>query len=178
MFDYYGQYPWNIKDWDEMRDEQRIEWLRNHQMTEEEYEHGKLVEKSYVTALAVLPGIFTIYFGDEVGMLGIGNLLNRGTYPWGREDKDMLNFYKKLIQSRKGEEFLRKADIKIKKINHEQFLFERYTESEKLLVIVSRANVQTYIDMPEEYENAKIVFSTEGNGYATLAPYGAIVLKK
>ena len=36
----------------------------------------------------------------------------------------------------------------------------------------------THIEIPEEYENAKIVFSTEGNGYTNLAPYGAIVLKK
>ena len=90
----------------------------------------------------------------------------------------MLEFYKQLIASRKSEEFLRKADLRIKKINHEQFVFERYDEHESALVIVSRANVATHVDIPEEYENAKIVFSTEGNGFTTLAPYGAIVLKK
>lgn len=177
VFDYYGEHAWDI-DWHGMNEEEKNEWLRKHKMTEEEYEHSKMAEKSYITALAFLPGIFTIFYGDEVGMQGIGNLLNRGTYPWGREDKDMLNFYKKLIASRKSEEFLKKADIKIKKINHEQFVFERYTENERLLVIVSRANVATHMDIPEEYENAKMVFSTEGNEYRTIAPYGAIVLKK
>lgn len=178
VFDYYREHAWDIRWPHGISEKQKNEWRRNHKMTTEEYEHGKMAVKSYVTALAFLPGIFTIFYGDEVGMQGIGNLLCRGTYPWGREDEDMLNFFKKLIKSRKNEEFLKKADIKVKKINHEQFVFERYDQNERVLVIASRANKETQFAIPEEYENAKIVFSTEGNGYTTLAPYGAIVLKK
>jgi len=177
LFDYYAEHAWDI-DWQGMSEKERYEWLKNHQMTPEEYEHGKIKEKSHFTALAFWPGIFTIYYGDEVGMPGIGNLLNRGTYPWGKEDHDMLEFFKKLIKSRKSEEFLRKADIRIKQINYEQYIYERYDENESILVVASRVGRETQLNIPQEYENAKIVFSTEGSNITALAPYGAIVLKK
>lgn len=177
VFEHYAEHAWDI-NWHGMTENERYEWQRNHKMTQEEYKHGKLALKSYVTALAFLPGIFTIFYGDEVGMQGIGNLLNRSPYPWGKEDTELQNFFKKLIKSRKNEEFLKKADIRIIKINHEHFVFERYDDNNSAIVIVSRVNQETQFVIPDEYENAEIVFSTEGNGFTTLAPYGAIVLKK
>ena len=134
--------------------------------------------KSYLTAWAFLPGTFTIFYGDEVGMRGIGNLLNRATYPWGREDLELLDFYKKLIKSRKSEEFLRKADMRVIKIDQEQFIYERYDDENQIIVIASRADNTTSITIPEEYKNGKIVFSNGKNSKNTLAPYGAIVIKK
>ena len=176
-FNLFGEHKWDI-DWHGMNEEQKNKWLRNHKLTQEQYNHGKLVMKSYVTALAFLPGMFTIFYGDEVGVQGIGNLLNRATYPWGHEDKELLEFYKKLIKSRKSEEFLRKADTRILKIDQNKFVFERYDDNNQVIVIASRVNDSTEISIPKEYENAQIIFSTEGNSYKTLAPYGAIVLKK
>ena len=85
--------------------------------------------------LATVPGLPTIFYGDEVGMHGIGNLLNRGTYPWGHEDTELLEFYKKLVKSRKSEEFLRKADVRILRIDENQFVYERYDDNNKLIVI-------------------------------------------
>lgn len=177
VFNYHAEHAWDI-DWHGMNEEEKNEWLRKHKLTQEEYEHGKKVMKSYVTALAFLPGMFTIFYGDEVGMQGIGNLLNRATYPWGHEDKEILEFYKKIIKSRKSEEFLKKADLRILRIDQNQFVFERYDDNNKAIVIASRTNQETEIAIPKEYENAYVVFSTDGNSKNTLAPYGAIVLKK
>ena len=126
-----------------------------------------------------MPGMFTIYYGDEVGMYGIGNLLTRATYPWGHEDSELLEFYKRLIKSRKSEEFLRKADVRVLRIDENQFVYERYDDdNNKVIVITSRVNHETEIVLPEEYENAQVLFSIEGSNKNTLAPYGAIVLKK
>lgn len=177
VFNYHGEHAWDI-DWHGMNEEEKNEWMRNHKMTQEEYLHGKKVMESYVTALAFLPGMFTIFYGDEIGLQGIGNLLNRATYPWGNEDVELLEFYKRLIKSRKSEDFLRKADMRILQISNEHFVFERYDDNNKAIVIASRSNNQTTIAIPEEYANAKVVFVTEGSNRETLAPYGAIVLKK
>ena len=43
-----------------------------------------------------LPGIPCVYYGDEAGMQGFEDPLNRGTYPWGRENDDLLAHYKAL----------------------------------------------------------------------------------
>ena len=57
-------------------------------------------------------------------------------------------------------------------------MYERYDDKNKIIVIASRVDYETEIALPKEYENAEIVFSIEGSSKNTLAPYGAIVLKK
>ena len=44
----------------------------------------------------VLPGVPCLYYGDEVGAYGYEDPLNRGTYPWGREDNALLGHYQAL----------------------------------------------------------------------------------
>lgn len=155
----------------------RNEWQKSYNLTREEYEYAKKRMKNYVTALAFLPGMFTIFYGDEVGMTGIGTILNRATYPWGNEDKEILEFYKDLIKTRKSFEFLKTADIRIKEINSEYFAYERYNEEEKILVILNNTNHEISNAIPHEYQNAKIVFSAQGNINKCLAPEDTIVLK-
>lgn len=46
------------------------------------------------------PGSPTLYYGDEVGMQGFEDPLNRGTYPWGGEDGSLLAFFRRLGQLR------------------------------------------------------------------------------
>ncbi|MDL2280286.1 4-alpha-glucanotransferase [Selenomonadales bacterium OttesenSCG-928-I06] len=46
------------------------------------------------------PGAPTIYYGDEAGLEGYTDPYNRGTYPWGREDQDLLTWYKKIVALR------------------------------------------------------------------------------
>ena len=44
----------------------------------------------------ILPGMPSIYYGDEVGVEGGKDPVNRRTFPWGRENQSILNYYKKL----------------------------------------------------------------------------------
>lgn len=46
------------------------------------------------------PGVPSVYYGDEAGMEGYKDPLNRGTYPWGRENKELLLWYKSIIAIR------------------------------------------------------------------------------
>lgn len=48
-----------------------------------------------------LPGIPCLFYGDEAGKQGFEDPLNRGTYPWGREDKELIAHYRKLGDFRK-----------------------------------------------------------------------------
>ena len=46
------------------------------------------------------PGSPTLYYGDEAGMQGFEDPLNRGTFPWGSEDGSLLAFFRRLGQLR------------------------------------------------------------------------------
>lgn len=43
-----------------------------------------------------LPGVPCVFYGDEAGKQGFEDPLNRGTYPWGGEDTELVAHYKKL----------------------------------------------------------------------------------
>jgi 4-alpha-glucanotransferase len=47
------------------------------------------------------PGVPSIYYGDEAGLEGYRDPLNRGTYPWGRENHTLLDWYKTITSIRK-----------------------------------------------------------------------------
>lgn len=47
------------------------------------------------------PGIPCVYYGDEAGVEGYGDPLNRRTYPWGQENQEIINWYKQIIGIRK-----------------------------------------------------------------------------
>lgn len=170
-FQQYGEWAWNLQN-------DSLDWIKLHKMSKEEYEYGKIVYKSYAFALAFLPGIFTIFYGDEVGLKGIGNLANRAPYPWKYRDKDLLKYFRQLGEIRKQEQFLRKAELKIVKIDYEQFVFERYDENNRILVIASRTHNVSKVNLPEKYKDAKVIFNIKGSNKQQLAPFGAIAIKK
>lgn len=58
-----------------------------------------------------LPGTPTIYYGDEAGMEGYADPFNRRTYPWSREDPELLAHYRRLGQLRRDNPALRSPII-------------------------------------------------------------------
>lgn len=54
-----------------------------------------------------LPGAPCIYYGDEVGLTGGVDPDNRRTYPWGMENKELLDWYKQLTALRQENAALR-----------------------------------------------------------------------
>ena len=69
-------------------------------MTHEEYEKGKFMLFQATFLQFTLPGIPSIYYGDEVGLYGFRDPYCRKTYPYGREDFSILEFYKSLAKVR------------------------------------------------------------------------------
>ena len=61
--------------------------------------------------LYTFPGSPTVYYGDEVGMEGYEDPLNRRTFPWGQEDEGLLRWYRQLGQLRGGRPSLQQGDI-------------------------------------------------------------------
>ena len=164
-------------NWD-LRHGNVSEFVKNHQLTQEEYEFGKGRMKSYLVALAFLPGIFSIFYGDEVGLPGLHNLANRAPFPWGKEDKELQVFYRKMLAVRTNNVFLRTAECKIREYSSELFEYERISKYESILVVASGTYYETQPKIPVEYQDAEVIFSVGESNRERLIPYGAIVLRK
>lgn len=57
------------------------------------------------------PGVPCIYYGDEAGLEGFKDPFNRRTYPWGREDNELLQWYKKIVNMRNCHDFLKTGNF-------------------------------------------------------------------
>ena len=61
--------------------------------------------------LYTFPGSPTLYYGDEAGMEGFEDPMNRQGFPWGREDQRLLTLYRTLGRLRKERESLQSGDL-------------------------------------------------------------------
>ena len=57
----------------------------------------KAIFKQGVVMQMTLPGAPTLYYGDEAGVCGWTDPDNRRTYPWGKEDFELIEFYRDMI---------------------------------------------------------------------------------
>ena len=170
-FQYSGEWAWDLNNNDR-------NWQKNYQMDNEDYQRGKEIYKSYLYALTFLPGNLSIFYGDEAGLQGMGNLANRRPYPWGREDKDLVNYFKYLGIIRNKNPFLEKADFEVLDINDKYLQFRREKEREDALITVSRTGERSEIFIPRYYQDADTIYPLGDSNKFELDSHGGIVLKK
>ena len=87
-----------------------------------------------------LPGSPSIYYGDEAGMEGHNDPFNRRPYPWGRENPDLLAFFKELGQLRKNQEALRLGDLEFFHAHGQKIGFCRRFRGQKLRIYVNHSD--------------------------------------
>lgn len=80
--------------------------------------------------LYAFPGSPTVYYGDEAGMQGYEDPLNRRTYPWGQEDESLLAWYRRLGQLRRERLSLQVGQIRYLYAAGGGLVLERRAEAE------------------------------------------------
>ncbi len=86
-----------------------------------------------------LPGAPSIYYADEAGMEGHKDPFNRRTYPWGREDEELLTHYRELGILRKNQEALRLGDIDFFHATDRKLGFSRSCGGKRLNIYINRS---------------------------------------
>lgn len=77
------------------------EEMKNIRLSDTERALAVSRERLAFAILYTMPGIPCVYYGDEVGMQGAKDPFNRRTYPWGREDEEILSFFRSLGEYRR-----------------------------------------------------------------------------
>ena len=78
------------------------EWQAHQKLTDDQlYDALRLLKISAVLQYT-LPGMPSLYYGDEAQMEGYTDPFCRGCYPWGKENTDLLAFYRALGKARRG----------------------------------------------------------------------------
>lgn len=169
-FNEYGEWAWNTNN--------DRNWQQQFKLSEEQYQKGKDIYKAYAFTLAFLPGILSIFYGDEQGLEGMGNLANRRTFPKEVKDEELLEFFKKIGRIRKEEHFLEQADLDILDVNERTFTFQRKNGNEEALININRTPNNQRIILPKRFENPDKIYRLNKEDDEELSPYGGLVLKK
>ncbi|MGN1160356.1 MAG: glycoside hydrolase family 13 protein [Lachnospiraceae bacterium] len=159
---------------------------------------NKAVMREAVVVQMTWPGAPTVYYGDEAGVCGFTDPDNRRTYPWGREDREMIDFHREMIRIHKENPELKTGSLKYMIGDYNVIGYSRFNREEQTIVMVNN-NDHEYskelsvweFGIPKECTMERLMLSTE-NGYDvtkaeyhvvagvinfTLPKFSAIVLK-
>lgn len=109
---------------------------------------NKAVLREAVVMQMTWPGAPTLYYGDEAGVCGFTDPDNRRTYPWGKEDKNLIAFYKAAIRMHKAYPMLKTGSVKFLKGAYNLIAYGRFTDDERIVVIVNNNNGNVNVDIP------------------------------
>ncbi len=82
-------------------------------------------------------GVPSVYYGDEAGVEGGHDPFCRMPYPWGRENKDLLQHYKMLGKIRAEHSAFKDGEFRILNASDGFILYERKNEMECILVFAN-----------------------------------------
>ena len=109
----------------------------------------------------MLPGAPSLYYADETGMEGHKDPFNRRTYPWGKEDRQLLAHHKQLGQLRKQNPALCLGDLEFFQAGNQKLGFRRSYEGKTLRIYVN------YSKEPWDIPTGKLLY---GHNMRTVAP--------
>ncbi len=112
-------------------------WQSTHSLDEKEYRYGMKLLMAASAMQFALPGVPTIYYGDEAGMQGYKDPFNRRCYPWGKENEELVEWYKKLGEIRSKNSVFKDGKFEILSAVAGCVAFSRKNDDEAILVISS-----------------------------------------
>lgn len=127
------------------------------------------------------PGAPTIYYGDEAGLCGWTDPDNRRTYPWGREDQELIEFHRQLIRIHKDYQVFKTGSIIFLKGQYKFIGYGRFDDNDKIVVMINSSDEVREADVPvwrlgiiQETRMARLMISSR-DGYSDEAKVYPVV---
>ncbi len=158
----------------------------------------KAVMREAVLIQMTWPGAPTVYYGDEAGVCGFTDPDNRRTYPWGREDQEMIAYHKALIRMHKENQEFKTGSIKCMVSQRNVIGYGRFNRQNHSLILINNAEQEMTkelsvweLGIPRESEMVQLLLTCREGFYTdpvkyqvrsgkivvTLPPVGGIVLQ-
>ena len=153
-------------------------WSKTHKLgyklPDSEYEKAK--KKLYLASVLqfTLPGIPSIFYGDEAGLQGFDDPINRRPYPWGSEDKEILDHYKKLGRIRRENRAVFSGGFNMRDENG-LVAYERAGGDDEILIAVNAGADDKTLFINKEYIS---LYNNKEYKDVVDVPAGAFVILK
>lgn len=153
-------------------------WSKTHKLgyklPDSEYEKAK--KKLYLASVLqfTLPGIPSIFYGDEAGIQGFDDPINRRPYPWGSEDKEILDHYRKLGRIRRENRAVFSGGFNMRDENG-LVAYERAGGDDEILIAVNAGADDKALIINKEYIS---LYNNKEYKNVVNVPAGAFVILK
>ncbi len=153
-------------------------WSKTHKLgyklPDSEYEKAK--KKLYLASVLqfTLPGIPSIFYGDEAGLQGFDDPINRRPYPWGSEDKEILAHYRKLGRIRRENRAVFSGGFNMRDENG-LVAYERAGGDDEILIAVNAGTDDKTLFINKEYTS---LYNNKEYKDVVDVPAGAFVILK
>ena len=153
-------------------------WQSEHFLNDGALEYAKKLLKIAAAIQFTLPGIPSIYYGDEAGLQGYADPFNRGFFPWGKEDFNLVDYYRQLGNIRRQNSCFVDGSFEMVSDVCGCIAYFRDGEHEKIMTIANRNPHHIDYHLPEEWKDAKVLLGGEqGNGFVRISADTAAILK-
>ena len=160
-----------VDDFDGSREEKAHRRLSRHNL---EVARDRLLMASFLQY--TLPGSPSLYYGDEALMEGHKDPFNRRPFPWGHEDWELQNHFKRLGRLRRDHEVIRLGDIQFFQYGDKHLGFSRSYAGKTLRFYCNRSTDAW------EIPSGNVVFGynlqTVAPGWLTLGARGFCVTEE
>ncbi len=116
------------------------------------------------------PGAPTIYYGDEAQMYGFTDPDNRRTYPWGKENHELIEFHTCLAAIRREFTVFRTGSFKPLYAADGVIAYGRFDDEKRAAVVVNSTDSEQTADIPvwqiaQREESMFRIMETHGGKY-------------
>lgn len=129
-----------------------------------QYEHNTLSDFDYLKGISMmkmasliqftLPGVPSIYYGDEIGMQGMKDPFNRACMQWDNKNTELLKWYQRLGQIRRGSAALIDGELCPVFCNGSAIAYKRDNGKNSILVAINNSDRNMDICVGNEWDNS------------------------
>lgn len=142
-------------------------------LNDEEYQKAKKRLMLAAVIQYTLPGVPSLYYGDEIGTEGYGDPFCRKYFDWDNIDTELLSFYKSLGKMRRKCIALKDGDYLPIEANGGFIAYERQDCKQRMLVAVNRGDDPVTLELDAYFSGKKHIIGTKPeSGKLTLCHNG------
>ncbi len=93
-----------------------------------------------------LPGVPSVYYGDEIGMQGFSDPLNRCYFDWDNINKEILDWYKLLGDIRIKNSCFKDGEIEIIYSSDNSIVYKRFNSENEVLVAINNGKNEILLE--------------------------------
>ena len=146
--------------------------MENVKISNEEWNNVVLRLKIATLLQFTLPGVPSIYYGDEIGMQGYKDPLNRRFFEWDNINYEILSWYKKISQLRCEREVFSNGEYKEVYAKDGVLIYKICNDLEEVMILINNSSEKASLKIDgkvREYFSKTIVekeYDLQSNSFA------------